>query len=73
LTGLLAENWREGLAGIVSSVPVFRREVKEFAVVLGPSQKQKLSEGTDTGALYVNWELNQPRAVLLEDCAANSS
>jgi len=36
-------------------------------------QGQKLSEGTDAGALYVNWEFNQPRTVLLEDSYINNN
>jgi len=32
-----------------------------------------LGGGTDAGALYANWQFNQPKAVLLEDAYVNNN
>jgi len=34
---------------------------------------QKLAEGQDAGALYVNWQFNQPKTTMLEDSYVNNN
>jgi len=45
----------------------FYREIARF------DKAPSLSGGVDTGALYANWQFNQPKAVLLEDCYVNNN
>jgi len=76
LTGGLVMDYTPGTSGVVGyqdlvpGIINLESGVYECGRIYG---RQRLGDGVDAGALYVNWQFNQPEAFLLEDSYVNNN
>ena len=76
LTGELVMDYTPGYSGtvgyyeLVPGIVNLESGVFKYGRIYG---RQGLGDGMDAGALYANWQFNQPKAVLLEDSYVNNN
>ncbi len=76
LTGGLVMDYTPGCSGsvgyseLVPGIANLESGVFDCGRIHG---RQGLGEGTDSGALYANWQFNQPKTFLLEDSYVNNN
>ncbi len=76
LTGELVMDYTPGYSGtvgyyeLVPGIVNLESGVFKYGRIYG---RQRLGDGIDAGALYANWQFNQPKAVLLEDSYVNNN